>query len=67
MEMEAQLQNSCPTHGHGLTLTIWCCEDNVLVCYKCLLFGHHKGHQYLDEEETRYRVQRPETFDIILF
>ena len=51
--MEGQLGASCTTHA--MAKTIWCCKDNVIVCYKCLLFGDHRDHKYLDEEETRYR------------
>ena len=49
--MEKELGDLCEIHS--VALTIWCSTDSVLVCPNCLLFGDHKGHQYLDENETK--------------
>ena len=44
-------EEKCEVHQNPLT--IWCTTDGFLVCYACLLFGEHRGHQYLDEEKTK--------------
>lgn len=50
-----RLGSMCEAHP-GHQLTIWCSTDSDLVCAKCLLFGDHKGHQYLSEEETKEKM-----------
>ena len=49
--MDKELGDEC--EAHSVPLTLWCSTDSALVCYRCLLFGDHKGHECLDEEETR--------------
>ena len=51
LDMEAEVGARC--EAHHVPLTIWCCTDSAVVCAKCLLFGDHRGHKYLDEEETK--------------
>ena len=52
MEKDEEIGAMCEAHP-ATPLTLWCTADRVLVCYKCLLFGEHKGHQCLEEEETK--------------
>ena len=49
--MEKMLGEDC--EAHPMPLTLWCSKDSVLVCYHCLLFGDHKGHECLDPEKTK--------------
>ena len=41
----------CPDHP-DVKCNLWCLEDNMLVCYRCFIFGpNHKGHR-LEEEKA---------------
>jgi hypothetical protein len=36
---------------HYLDLSVVCISCMVSICYKCALFGEHKGHEYKDRSE----------------
>ena len=49
----AEIGDPCPDHPDK-RCNLWCIEDNMLVCYRCYIFGpNHKGHT-LVEEKARY-------------
>ena len=33
----------------------WCEEDCKVVCKECLIFGDHRGHSAVKEEDRRYK------------
>ena len=54
LKMYQDLGSDCPVHL--VPVSMLCCSDQVLVCYRCLIFGEHRGHKCRDEEETRQAI-----------
>ena len=45
-----QLGDPCP--DHGIECNLWCLEDKMLICWRCFIFGEHRGHT-LEEDRAK--------------
>jgi hypothetical protein len=54
MKLAGLQEEICKEHGRKLELI--CIQDKTRICYNCALFGHHKGHEILQENEVMNEI-----------